>query len=161
MYLTESSRADTEQRRALATYAWKLLHLYLPIEAHNESSVMAQYRGFYLNISFDMEQAIMVICLGKEIKHPSNNRQLRRLNELNTRSILGSHSIHDCMGCYLYRLTVWLEKELTSQRLFEVLDHCVEEAYQGLQSIDKVEQGSGKTKEKPYKIVYKNFIEIQ
>ena len=80
----------------------------------------------------------MVICLGKEIKTPSGNEIRRKLNELNVRSVLGSHSIHEHMGCYLYRSVVWLENELTSKHLFEVLDGCVEEACQGLQLIEKV-----------------------
>ena len=56
-------------------------------------------------------------------------------NELNLRSILGSHAINDEVGCYSYRATHWLDTEMNPQRFYEILDRCVDEADRGFDKL--------------------------
>jgi len=155
------SPAQTERRRFLATRAWELLHLCLVVDARNETSVMALYRGHYLHIGFDMDRGIMTIHLVKTLQYPNNDIKRKLLNHLNTDSVLGSHAIQDEMGCYIYRSVFWLENELTSQRLLEVLDCCIEEADQGIELLEKQEECMRKREDGRYKIFNKNFRETK
>ena len=50
------------------------------------------------------------------------------VNELNLKSVLGSHAINESVGCYSYRATQWLDTEISPQRYFEMLNRCVDEA---------------------------------
>ena len=103
----------------------------LPVEDQDETSLMADYRDYYLQISFSDLHPLMVFCLAKALKKPSTPRQRQLTNELNLRSILGSHAINDEVGCYSYRATQWLDTELDASRFFEILDRCVDEADRG------------------------------
>ena len=62
---------------------------------------------------------------------PSTAKQRKLVNELNLKSILGSHAINDEVGCYSYRATHWLDKELDPTRFFEMLSRCIDEADKG------------------------------
>ena len=73
----------------------------------------------------------MVICLAKAMPYPSSGKQRQMANELNLKSILGSHAINDEVGCYSYRATQWLDNEMEAPRFFEILDRCVDEASRG------------------------------
>ena len=73
----------------------------------------------------------MVFCLAKKLNHTGGTRQLNAINNLNLKSILGSHSINKEVGCYSYRATHWLDNELEVSRFFEILDRCVDEADKG------------------------------
>ena len=54
-----------------------------------------------------------------------------RSNEMNLRSVLGSHSVNENFSCYNYRATHWLDAQMTKTRFFEILDRCVDEAVRG------------------------------
>ena len=54
-----------------------------------------------------------------------------RSNEMNLRSVLGSHSVNENFSCYNYRTTHWLDAQMTKTRFFEILDRCVDEAVRG------------------------------
>ena len=73
----------------------------------------------------------MVFCLARNLEHTGGTRQLNFINDLNLKSILGSHSINKEVGCYSYRATHWLDKELEPSRFYEILDRCVDEANKG------------------------------
>ena len=97
----------------------------------DDTSLMTDYHGYYLQISFSELHPLMVFCLAKALAKPSTAKQRQMTNELNLRSILGSHAINDEVGCYSYRATHWLDTEMEPQRFFEILDRCVDEADRG------------------------------
>ena len=84
-----------------------------------------------LQISFSELHPLMVFCLAKALTHPSTHKQCEITNDLNLRSVLGSHAINDEVGCYSYRATHWLDTELDASRFYEILDRCVDEADRG------------------------------
>ena len=53
------------------------------------------------------------------------------INDLNLNTVLGSHAINRTNNCYSFRITQWLDAELTEQRLFEILQRALEEAKKG------------------------------
>ena len=104
---------------------------YLTIEDSDETSLMLGWKDFYLQISFSALHPLMVIYLARSLKKPDTTRRRNALNELNRKSVLGSHAVNDQVGCYSFRMSQWLDSELTEQRLFEMLERCIEEASSG------------------------------
>ena len=127
----ELSQSEQQRRPQIAEHTRKMILSQLPVEDQDETSLMADYRDYYLQISFSDLHPLMVFCLAKALKKPSTPRQRQLTNELNLRSILGSHAINDEVGCYSYRATQWLDTELDASRFFEILDRCVDEADRG------------------------------
>lgn len=91
---------------------------------------MTIYRDFYLQISFSELHPLMVFCFAKQLDGKLSTAGARS-NDMNQRSILGSHSVNEEFGCYNYRATHWLETEMNQKRFFEILDRCVDEAIRG------------------------------
>ncbi len=127
----ELSPSEQQRRHQIAEHTRKMILSQLPVEDQDETSLMADYRDYYLQISFSDLHPLMVFCLAKALKKPSTPKQRQLANELNLRSILGSHAINDEVGCYSYRATQWLDTELDASRFFEILDRCVDEADRG------------------------------
>lgn len=127
----ELSQSEQQRRHQIAEHTRKMILSQLSVEDQDETSLMADYRDYYLQISFSDLHPLMVLCLAKALKKPSTPRQRQLTNELNLRSILGSHAINDEVGCYSYRATQWLDTELDASRFFEILDRCVDEADRG------------------------------
>ena len=103
----------------------------MPVDDQDETSLMLGYKGYYLQISFSVLHPLMVICLARSIQSVGSARKKKLVNELNLRSVLGSHAINDAVGCYSYRATQWLDTELQPSRFFEILDRCIDEAERG------------------------------
>ena len=57
------------------------------------------------------------------------------LNELNLKSVYGSHAINEQANCYIYRATYWLDAELDRQRFLEILERFSEEAQKGFRYV--------------------------
>lgn len=131
--MTQCNLTQTEQqrRRDIAEHTRAMIISQLRVDAQDETSLMTDYRDYYLQISFSELHPLMVFCLAKALKKPSTARQRQMTNELNLRSILGSHAINDEVGCYSYRATHWLDTELDAKRFYEILDRCVDEANRG------------------------------
>lgn len=125
------TQAEQKRRKELALNTRRMIISQLSVENQNEYSMMTVYRNYYLQISFSMLHPLMVFCLAKALQRPSSAKQRQMTNDLNLRSILGSHAINDEVGCYAYRATHWLETELDASRFFEILDRCVDEADRG------------------------------
>lgn len=125
------SLEEREYRKNIAEHARSMILSNMQIEAQDETSVMLEYRGYYMQISFSALHPLIVICLAKAIEHPSAAKQKYQTNELNLHSVLGSHAINDEVGCYSYRMTHWLDAELAPNRFFEILDRCIDEATRG------------------------------
>lgn len=129
------SAAEQQHRKYIAAHTRSMILTQLSIEEDDDTSLMTNYHGYFLQISFSELHPLMVFCLAKALKKPSSARQRQMTNELNLRSILGSHAINDDVGCYSYRATHWLDAEMNPQRFYEILDRCVDEADRGFYSL--------------------------
>lgn len=126
----ELTQGELVRRKKLSDNTRKLVCSLLDVVAEDESSVMTIYRDFYLQISFSELHPLMVFCLAKQLDGKISTAGARS-NDMNQRSILGSHSVNEEFGCYNYRATHWLETEMDQKRFFEILDRCVDEAIRG------------------------------
>lgn len=126
----ELTQNELVRRKKLSDNTRKLVCSLLDVVAEDESSVMTIYRDFYLQISFSELHPLMVFCLAKQLDGKISIAGARS-NDMNQRSILGSHSVNEEFGCYNYRATHWLETEMNEKRFFEILDRCVDEAIRG------------------------------
>lgn len=126
----ELTQNELVRRKKLSVNTRKLVCSLLDVVAEDESSVMTIYRDFYLQISFSELHPLMVFCLAKQLDGKLSTAGARS-NDMNQRSILGSHSVNEEFGCYNYRATHWLETEMNQKRFFEILDRCVDEAIRG------------------------------
>ena len=126
----ELTQNELVRRKKLSDNTRKLVCSLLDVVAEDESSVMTIYRDFYLQISFSELHPLMVFCLAKQLDGKLSTAGARS-NDMNQRSILGSHSVNEEFGCYNYRATHWLETEMNQKRFFEILDRCVDEAVRG------------------------------
>lgn len=126
----ELTQGELVRRKKLSDNTRKLVCSLLDVVAEDESSVMTIYRDFYLQISFSELHPLMVFCLAKQLDGKISTAGARS-NNMNQRSILGSHSVNEEFGCYNYRATHWLETEMDQKRFFEILDRCVDEAIRG------------------------------
>lgn len=132
MEICQINQEEQKRRKEIAMRTREMILSQLPINAQDERTVMADYRNYYLQISFSELHPLMVFCLAKVLKTPSTTKQRLLTNELNLRSVLGSHAINDEVGCYSYRATHWLDVELEPKRFYEILDRCVDEADRGI-----------------------------
>lgn len=132
MEACQISQEEQKRRSEIVKQMKKMLASQLQIEAEDEQTLMTNYHDYYLQISFSELHPLMVFCLAKSLKKPSTMKQRLLTNELNLRSVLGSHSINDEVGCYSYRATHWLDVVLEPKRFFEMLDRCVDEADRGI-----------------------------
>lgn len=125
------SQTEQQRRREIAEHTRQMIMSQLHIDSQDETSIMTDYRDYYLQISFSELHPLMVFCLAKALTRPSTYKQCEITNDLNLRSVLGSHAINDEVGCYSYRATHWLDTELEASRFYEILDRCVDEANRG------------------------------
>lgn len=131
----ELSVTEQKRRKKIAEQTRAMIKSQLNIEDEDDASVMTNYRGYYLQISFSNLHPLMVFCLAKPLSKPSSAKQRQMTNNLNLGSILGSHAINDDAGCYSYRATHWLDTQIDSSRFFEILDRCIEESDRGIRKL--------------------------
>ena len=131
--MTQCNLTQTEQmrRKEIADHTRTMVVNLLQVDAEDETSIMCGYRDYYLQISFSELHPLMVFCLAKAITKPNTAKQQKIANELNLRSILGSHAINEEVGCSSSRATHWLDTELDAERFLEILNRCVDEANRG------------------------------
>lgn len=98
----ELSQSERQRRHQIAEHTRKMILSQLPVEDQDETSLMADYRDYYLQISFSDLHPLMVLCLAKAAQETQYAETAPADNELNLRSILGSHAINDEVGCYSY-----------------------------------------------------------
>lgn len=122
------STKERARRCELAGQARSLITHTLPIEDADESSVMLGYGGFYLQIAFSELHPLMVFYLARALSKPCTRKDTQIINELNLKSVLGSHAINTEAGCYSYRTVHWIDTELTKARFLEILERGAEEA---------------------------------
>jgi len=126
------SAQEQARRKAIAVHARRLLLDNLVVQDADETSLLLHHEGFFLNVSFSPLHPLMVIHLARGLgEKVGTPKQKALLNDLNLKSVLGSHAINGQMGCYTYRATHWLETEITLLRFHEILGRCTEEAQRG------------------------------
>lgn len=125
------NKEEQDRRREIAEQARRMILEHLPVEDQDETSLTAEYHGYYMQISFSPLHPLVVICLAKSIDKPGSAKKQQMINRLNLSSVLGSHAINPEVGCYSYRSTHWLDTELTAERFFEMLNRCTDEAERG------------------------------
>ena len=122
---------DREHRKALAAKTRSMVVQQLEIEDQDETSVMAAYRGYYLQISFSEIHPMMLICLARVLRRKNSPIIYRQINKLNLHCVLGAHALNEEVGCYSFRASHWLDTELSPQRFHEILARCADEADRG------------------------------
>jgi len=126
------SSQEQARRKAIATHARRLLLDNLMVQDADETSLLLHHEGFFLHISFSPLHPLMVLHLARGLgEKVGTPKQKTLINDLNLRSVLGSHAINGQMGCYTYRAAHWLEAEITLSRFHEILGRCTEEALRG------------------------------
>ena len=126
----ELSKKELVRRKELTDNTRKMISGVMSVVAEDDTSLMTTYRDFYLQISFSELHPLMVFCMAKPLE--GNMPALQKVsNEMNLRSVLGSHSVNEEYSCYNYRATHWLDAQMDKDRFFEILDRCVDEAVRG------------------------------
>ena len=126
----ELTRKEMLRRKELTDNTRKMICGAMRVVAEDDTSIMTTYRDFYLQISFSELHPLMVFCMAKPLTGQMTAFQ-KESNEMNLRSVLGSHSVNEEFSCYNYRATHWLDTEMNQTRFFEILDRCVDEAVRG------------------------------
>ena len=123
----ELTRDEIIRRKKLSDTTRKTICNLLDVVAEDDTSIMTVYRDFYLQISFSEVHPLMVFYMAKQLGNTTSIPE-DIFNDMNQRSVLGCHSVNANIGCYNYRVTHWLETEISQTRFFEILDRCVDEA---------------------------------
>ena len=119
---------ERTRRRELAGKARKLISESLPVQDTDESSLMLDYGDFYLQVAFSELHPLVAIYLARAINRTGTLKDIRLINDLNQKSVLGSHTVNTEAGCYSYRAVHWLDTELTQPRFIEILERSADEA---------------------------------
>jgi len=122
---------EQTRRKSIAAHARRLILDNLTVQDTDETSLLLHYEGFYLQISFSDLHPLMVLNLARGLDKPFTPKRKILLNNLNLKSVLGSHAINEEVGYYTYRASHWLETEITLSRFHEILGRCTEEAQRG------------------------------
>lgn len=134
MYQCELSKDEMDRRRELSVNTRKMISGLLRIVAEDDTSIMTTYRDFYLQISFSELHPLMVFYLARPLDGDLPSI-IERSNDMNLRSVLGSHSVNEAISCYNYRAAHWLDTEIDKARFFEMLDRCIDEAVRGYRQL--------------------------
>lgn len=133
----ELSKTEQNRRKELIKRVRFVILDEMNVEAQDETSLMLTYNGYYLQISFSELHPLMVFCLAKAMPEPLSEKHYGIVNDLNLKSVLGSHSVNEEIGCYSYRATHWLDTDLPVVRFYEILDRCIDEAARGYNSLTR------------------------
>lgn len=122
------------QRKDRACQARKLIMECMKIEAIEDGAMMTRFQNFFLQISISELHPLIVFCFARSMTDTYED-SLVVLNELNLKSVYGSHAINEQANCYIYRATYWLDAELDRQRFLEILERFSEEAQKGFRYV--------------------------
>lgn len=138
MNLCNLSIDEMVRRKLLTDHTREMIRSVLAVVAEDDTSIMTVYRDFYLQISFSELHPLMVFCIARPVDGSADSLE-KQTNEMNLRSILGSHCVNENFGFYSFRSTHWLDSELEPGRFLEILDRCIDEAAHGYQHLlDKI-----------------------
>jgi len=133
----EPTTQEIEQREKLAQNTKAMVASVLPPYVEDKTSLMLEYKDFYLQISFTLTHPLMAITLVHATKDSGIKEDMNLINKLNLSSVLGCHSMDSDAQCYSYRATQWLDIELSESRFFEILDRCYAEASDAFNSLSR------------------------
>jgi len=119
---------ERARRRELASQTRTMITRTLPVEDADESSITLGYNDFYLQIAFTELHPLMVVYLARALNRSGTRKDAQLANDLNLKSVLGSHAVNAEAGCYSFRAAHWLDAELTKERFLEILERDAEEA---------------------------------
>lgn len=136
MKYCELSAEEKQLRKRIAENVRAMIKENLNIQDEDGTSLVTDYCGYYLQISFSDVHPLMMLCLAKGLAEIDMEKK-NKVNALNLNSILGSHAINDEVGCYSYRATQWLDLAISPARFFEILDRCVDEAARGYRMLTR------------------------
>lgn len=120
------SNEELARRRQIVAFAQATIMDSMQVE-HGNDGMIALYRGFFLQISFSEVHSMVVICMARALKDDYIG-VIRRINEMNLTSVIGSHAVNEDANCYTFRAVYWLDDVITGKRWLEFLDRCTEEA---------------------------------
>lgn len=129
--MTNLSQQEQERRRNISLKTREMVETLLDVEQSDDTSIMLNYNDFYLQLSFSQAHPLLVIYLAHGLPHEMTAQDACRINEINLRSVLGSHAINNQVGCYSYRATHWLDVPLHKKRFLEILNRSIDEANRG------------------------------
>ena len=99
------SKAEQVRRKEIVEHTRCMILEQMPVDDQDETSLMLGYKGYYLQISFSVLHPLMVICLARSIQSVGSAKKKKMVNELNLRSVLGSHAINDVVGLSLIHIS--------------------------------------------------------
>ncbi len=119
---------ERAHRQALAGKARELIAKTMNVEDSDDSTLAMSFDCFYLHIAFSELHPLIVFYLARPLNRQGTQKDIQVVNELNLRSVLGSHAVNTEAGCYSYRTVHWLDTELTENRFMEILARGAGEA---------------------------------
>ena len=121
---------NKQARAVIADEIRRMIMQNYLVEDTDEDTLYMRYQGFYLQICFTDQHPLMRFQFIRNISETESKRACVKLNALNLKSVLGTHTISDA-GCYAYRTVHWLEEKMFPVRFFEILQRCADEAARG------------------------------
>lgn len=126
---------ETCSHAELTAHTRKMIMLHYIVEDADENTLYFQYQGFYLQVSFTDQHPLMYFQLVKNLGKSTIRKNMKVVNALNLKSVLGTHSVNDEKGCYIYRTVHWLDCRISPDRFSVILQRCTDEAHRGYASL--------------------------
>ena len=115
----------------ITEYTRQMIMQHFIVEDADANTLYFQYQHFYLQISFTDRHPLMYFQFVRDLPFMRGTTAVNKINELNLKSVLGTHSVNGEKGCYIYRTVHWLESQLSPERFTEILQRCTDEAQRG------------------------------
>lgn len=131
------SMAEILKRRDNADHARNLVMECMIIEEIEDNALMTRFHDFFLQISISELHPLIIFCFARPILGGFEEGNAY-INDLNLKSIYGSHCVNKQANCYIYRATYWLDIPLNKERLSEILDRFSDEAQRGYLTITAI-----------------------
>ena len=110
-----------EHDRLLVQQARCLIAEVYPVYDSDETGLYLEFDELYMDIEFDSETPTIVFSANRALNRAISDRDWRTINKLNLEDALGQHALDEDLQHYLYRQSLWLQDDLTS----EVLEYFI------------------------------------
>lgn len=128
---------EIRQRKDRASHARNLVMECMKIEAIEDGAMMTRFQNFFLQISISELHPLIVFCFARPMTDGTQDSMIF-INDLNLKSVYGSHAVNELVSCYIYRATYWLDADLDKRRFLEILERFSEEAHKGFLTITAI-----------------------
>ena len=125
----------TQSCKDLREAVCRVLADSMQIITDDETTVMAVYRGFNVQIRCSEQQPSMVVTCIKTLPAGRRKKARNRANELNLDGVFGCHAIETGSHDYLFRSGHWLPPAPSEELLADIIDSCVDCAAYGWQRL--------------------------